>query len=233
MKLIERIKDSDFYKNKFEEWEATEQIIDDKKSFWCLKAKGSEYQKVCLYVDDHFMAVYGDYGTMTFNQMTWKGSVYNLQYDNIGYQMAKLSSDSKKSLEVFDYYKCRKDIFDWLIERLKYKYGIEDDLIESIISLLNDNTYLNDFEIEDFCDESECDELTGIIEFTNECLNNTDEYEWIYFLRGSNLGDFDEECESVLWNAGNEIDQRYFINMYALQVCAEKLNSIRGIDNDQ
>lgn len=48
--------------NHFDNWEATEQIIDDKKAFWCIKKPESEYQKVCLYRDGCNMFIYGDYG---------------------------------------------------------------------------------------------------------------------------------------------------------------------------
>lgn len=83
MKLIDRIENAKHYIDKFSKWEASEIIIDDKKAFWCLKKQGSEYQKVCLYRDGCNMFIYGDYGQFTFDKMTWLGSVYNLEYDNV------------------------------------------------------------------------------------------------------------------------------------------------------
>lgn len=188
-----------------------------------LRKPGSEYQKVCLYRDGCNMFVYGDYGQFTFDSMTWTGSVYNLEYDNIGYQMEKLNRDSRNAIYVFDDTKCEKDIYDWLKERLRNRYDIEEDIIKEIIKFFNDNLYVLDSEIEEFCEKHDLEELEDILSFTKDALENIDEYEWISFLRSSNLGEFDEECESELWNAGKCIHQRYFICMYALQVCGEKL----------
>ena len=84
-----------------------------------LRKPGSQYQKVCLYRDGCNMFVYGDYGQFAFDNMTWTGSVYNLQYDNIGYQMEKLNHESRESLRVFDESKCEEDIYDWLKEHLE------------------------------------------------------------------------------------------------------------------
>ena len=188
-----------------------------------LKKPGSQYQKVCLYRDGCNMFVYGDYGQFTFDNMTWLGSVYNLQYDNIGYQMEKLNYESRQTLRVFDEDKCEEDIFGWLKERLEYRYDVEEETIENIIKLFKDEQYMLDSEIEEFCVENNLIEIEDILYFTKDALESIDEYEWISFLRNSNLGEFDEECESELWNAGKCIHQRYFICMYALQVCGEKL----------
>ena len=115
--------------NHFDDWKVTEQIFDDKKAFWCIKKPNSEYQKVCLYRDGCNMFVYGDYGQFTFDSMTWLGSVHNLQYDNIGYQMEKLDRDSKSTLYIYDESQCEKDIYAWLKERLENRYDIEEDVI--------------------------------------------------------------------------------------------------------
>ena len=101
-KLVDYIKGSEHYINEFTTWEASERIIDDNKAFWMLRKPGSQYQKVCLYRDGYNMFVYGDYGQFAFDNMTWTGSVYNLQYDNIGYQMEKLNYESREALRVFD-----------------------------------------------------------------------------------------------------------------------------------
>lgn len=224
MNLIEHIENSAWYAKEFDKWEATEQIIDDNKTFWMLRKPGSEYEKVCLYVDGYTMMVYGDYGTMTFNQMTWKGSVYNLQYDNIGYQMEKLSYESKESLRVYDQSACEEDIIDWLKQTLEDS-DVEEALIERIVEYFNESDFISTYNIQEYCEMNDCDELVCILDFVNDCLRHTDEYEWIAFLRNNTdtLGEFDEVCESELWKAGKRIHQRYFINMYALQVCGEKL----------
>ena len=170
------------------------------------------------------MFVYGDYGQFTFDNMTWTGSVYNLQYDNIGYQMEKLNHESRESLRVFDDNKCIDDIFDWLKEQLEDLYNIEDEIIEKIIKFFKESVYIHDSHIDEFCIQNDIEELKDILLFTERALENTDESMWIVFLRSSNLEDFDDPCESYLWNAGKCIHQRYFICMYALQVCGEKLS---------
>lgn len=222
-KLVDYINGSEHYIKEFATWEASEQIIDDNKAFWMLRKPGSQYQKVCLYRDGCNMFVYGDYGQFTFDNMTWTGSVYNLQYDNIGYQMEKLNYESRQTLRVFDEDKCEEDIFSWLKERLENRYDVEEEIIEKTIKLFKDEPYLLDSEIEEFCIENDLIEIEDILYFTKDALESIDEYEWISFLRNSNLGEFDEECESELWNAGKCIHQRYFICMYALQICGEKL----------
>lgn len=219
MKLIENIKNAEYYIKEFAEWEASEQIIGSNKSIWCLKKKGSTYQKVCLYVDGHFMVVYGDYGTMTFSQMTWWGNVYNLRYDNIECQIETLSPESREALNKFDESTCRKDVFNWFKKVLKDKCNIET--IEKAFLFLKNESYLTSSDIREFCKDNNCNKLKGIMEFTRECLDHTDEHEWISFLRTADFEEYDSEGD--LWNAGKEIDQRYYINMYALQVCAEKL----------
>ncbi|GLB26521.1 hypothetical protein LXJ15735_27620 [Lacrimispora xylanolytica] len=230
MNLIEHIENSGWYAKEFDKWEATEQIIDDNKAFWCLRKPGSEYEKVCLYRDNYTMVVYGDYGTMTFDQMTWKGSVYNLHYDNIGYQMEKLNHESKKTLYTYDESACEEDIIDWLKQTLSDR-DIEEELIDRITEYFNESDFVDTYDIEQYCEMNECDELVGLLDFVNDCSHHTGEYEWIAFLRSTDFSKYDEECESELWNAGKRIDQRYFINMYALRVCGEKLKKLKEVSN--
>ena len=189
-----------------------------------LRKPGSQYQKVCLYRDGCNMFVYGDYGQFTFDSMTWAGSVYNLQYDNIGYQMEKLNHESRESLRVFDESKCEEDIYDWLKEHLEDLYDLDDKIIQKIINFFKESTYIHDSHIDKLCTENDINEVKDILYFTKRALENSDEYDWIVFLRNSNLEDFDDPCESYLWNAGKCIHQRYFICMCALQVCGEKLS---------
>lgn len=225
-KLIENIQGFEHYEKKFATWEATEQIIDDTKAFWCLKKPGSVYEKVCLYRDGCNMFVYGDYGQFTFDSMTWLGAVYNLEYDNIGYQFEKLNYNCKQSLQVFDDNKCEQDIYEWLRYHLEDEFEDENDIatiISKFKAFYSNGFYISDYDIEEFCDENNRDDLCSIFEFVKDCLHNIDEHEWIAFLRNSNLEDFDEVCESSLWNAGRVIDQRYYICLYALKVCGDKL----------
>ena len=71
---------------------------------------------------------------------------------------------------------------------------------------------------------SNCYEYMDLVQFVNDAYCNCgDEYDWVSYLRESNLGDFEDECESSLWNAGRKVSQSYYINMYALQACRDKL----------
>lgn len=224
-KLIDYIENAKYYQKEFAEWEAFEQVIDENKAFWMLKKPGSLYQKVCLYRDGYNMFVYGDYGQFTFDSMTWTGSVYNLEYDNIGYQMEKLSHESRQSLKVFDEYKCREDITSWLKYQLEEYYNLENEEIEKVVSFIENIPC--SIEIDDFCnDKNPFFDIEDILIFTKDCFENAEEYDWISFLRNNynRLYDFgDEPSESWLWNAGKCIHQRYFVCMYALQVCGKKL----------
>ncbi len=227
MKLIDKIESPEYYIKKFSTWEATEQIFDDKKAYWCLRKPNSNVEKVCLYRDGCNMFIYGDYGQFTFDSMTWIGSVYNLEYDNIGYQMEKLNYESKQTLYCYDDNYCEEDILDWMESVIEDRYSsiADDDELDEIIvkskECLKDYT----FDVDGFCEKYNCEELRELLDFTDDLLQHTDEYEWISFLRNNSgtLSDFDEPCESSLWKAGKRINQRYFICMYALQICGEKL----------
>ena len=224
MKLTEHIENFEYYKKEFDTWEAEEMVIDKNKAFWQLKHPNDSFRKVCLYRDGCNMFVYGDYGQFTFDSMTWLGNVRNLEYDNIGYQMEKLNYDSRQTLNAFDEFQCEKDIIDWLKERLEDVYEMKAEEIENVINLFKEIHDIYTFDIDEFCSTNHLEDIKDIIEFTDECLSHTDEYEWIAFLRSTSFDDFDEECESSLWKAGKTIHQRYFICMYALQVCGEKLD---------
>jgi hypothetical protein len=160
MKLEERIHNFECYEKKFSDWIATEIIIDDKKALWILKHPDSEYQKVCLYRDGKDMFVYGDYGQFSFDSMTWTGSVYNLEYNNIGYQMEKLNYESKHSLNVFDNVQCEKDIIDWCVEMIERNYEhIREDDEEISLLCLKVKEYLSTRykgDSGDFCEQNNC-----------------------------------------------------------------------------
>ena len=116
------------------------------------------------------MFVYGDYGQFTFDSMTWTGSVYNLEYDNIGYQMEKLNHESKESLRVFDDDKCIDDIFEWMKEQLESYYSLEEDEIEKVLKFFNPDTWddVDEIDIEEFCDKNDLSEVENIIDFTRD-----------------------------------------------------------------
>lgn len=223
-KLEEKIENFEYYEKEFATWIPKEIIIDDKKAFWELRKPDSEYRKVCLFRDGHNMYVYGDYGSFTFDSMTWLGSPYNLEYNNFGYQMEKLDRESRQSLKVFDEYACEEDIKDWIEWYLEDKYENNEELANDIFKYVKSNYMLMDYEIKEYCEENNLKEFEDLIIFVKDCLNHVDEYEWIPFLRNSNLEDFEDPYESLLWNTGIRTHQKYYVNMYALKVLGEKLN---------
>jgi hypothetical protein len=230
-KLEENLENFEYLEKKFSEWQATEIIMSDKRAFWQLKAKNSECQKVCLYRDGHTMFVYGDYGQLVFDSMTWEGSPYNLQYDNIGYQMEKLSNDCRNTLHVFDDSECKKDILEWFKNKVQeYFFEIsEEDCIkveDFLESILDSNYIFCEDEIRDYLQENGLSDIEDIAVFTGQLLwRATDEIDYVSYLRNNDFSDFDDMSGSDLWNAGKRISQRYFINMYALKVLRDKLQA--------
>ena len=233
MTLEENIIGFETYKQQFESWTATETIFDEKRALWQLKLDNSDFIKVCLYRDGKDMFVYGDYGQFTFDSMTWLGDVYNLQYDNTGYQMEKLSYNSKQNLYAFDSAKCEEDIIDWCIEIIDKKYSYirntEDEyiqLIELIKNALTNHAYCLD--VYEFCEKNNCGDIINLLDFTDDLLSNTDEYDWIAYLRNNTakIDEYEDNFASSLWNAGKSISQSYFICMYALKICGQKLKNM-------
>lgn len=229
MTLKERI--SDYTKKEFESWEAHEVLIDDKRAMWSLQKPGSEYRKVCLYRDGKDMFIYGDYGQYTFDNMTWDGSVYNLEYENLGYQMEKLSLETKNAIHQYDENACEEDIYEWLSDRLENRYELDENMQKRLVNVIKSNP--------DYCDKAlywlqqhDLTELENLVWFVYECLENTDEYDWIPFLRTNceALENFDEVTECDLWHAGERVVPNYYVSMYALQVCKEKLEKEREIN---
>lgn len=231
-KLLDYIQDSKHYIKMFAEWNATEQIIDKNKAFWMLKAPDSEYQKVCLYRDGCNMFVYGDYGQMTFDSMTWLGDVYNLHYNDIRYQMEKLSRQTRDGLNTFDEQKAKKDIMSWFKDTLANSRDIwEDKDINKITRFVKSKCPCNTIYITEFVKKNHfSNKVFKLIEFVSDLLDHAgDSTDFIAFMNNNYdvLEIFDEACESSLWSAGQDIDQRYFICMYALQVCGEKLKVLK------
>lgn len=223
MKLEDTIYNVDIYINKFNSWDVKEIKIDDKKGFWEIRKPGSEIEKVCLFSDGYHMCIYGDYGCYTFDKMTWFGTPRNLQYDNISYQNEKMSSDTKESVYVFDEDAITEDIIDWIKEVAVERYGYHETKINLLLEkiIFQEFSY---FDVDDFCYENECDDLIELLDFSVGLYkNSSDEFEYIGYLRDSNLEAFDEVCESQLWRAGKRTNQGYLVSLLALKICGEKL----------
>ena len=223
------------YVKKFDSWEAKKIEIDDTRAYWELRKPGSRVEKICLYRDGYTMFVYGDYSNIVFDAMTWLGAPDNLPYDNMPYLMEKLSKVSLDAIHVYDEESARDDIIDWIKYKIrteysylfendeKYKEGIEK--IENFVREQGDVWYYDESEISEFCEENELFLIEDLIKFTANALSHTDEYEWVSFLRGTDFSSIGEEYNSDLWDAGKRIDQRFYINMYALKLISEKLRN--------
>lgn len=226
-KLEDMIQHFDAYKKRFSGWEASEIIIDGNKAFWQLKKPGSNVQKVCLYRDGCNMFVYGDYGQLVFDSMTWIGNPWNLQYDNFDYQMEKLSHSCREEMHCFDESVAEEQFLEWAKDYLMNE-GAESSLVEKCIEFLKkDVWYRSEYDVEEFCEEDiqNCD-YQGFLKFCYDAMDHmSDEIDWVSFLRSNTKiwEDYSDVSDSDLWGIGKCIHQRYFINMYAIRVIAEKL----------
>lgn len=233
MKLEDAILNVECYVNRFNSWDVKEIIIDNQKAFWEIRKPGSQIQKVCLFRDGSNMCIYGDYGSYTFDKMTWLGSPYNLEYNNLGYQNQKMSYDTKNNVYVFDEDAVTEDIMDWFKDTAVNSYDYDEteiNLLAEKIDLRN-NPYVD---VEGFCSENNCDDLIELLQFTVELYENSDdEIDYIGYLRGSNLEDFEEVCDSSLWKAGKRISQTYLVSLLALKICGEKLRCQKEKDDEK
>ena len=177
------------------------------------------------------MYIYGDYGSYSFDKMTWLGSPYNLEYNNLGYQNEKMSYYTKNNVYMYDDESATEDIIDWIKEVAVDRYDYHESEINLLLEKIDirNNPYID---IIGFCYENECDDLIELLEFSMELYENSnDEIEYISYLRNSNLEAFDEVCESQLWKAGKRISQNYLVSLLALKICSEKLKCQRDDEN--
>jgi hypothetical protein len=209
-----------YYKNLFAGWEAEEHIISDTKALYILQKPGSRMEKICMFRDDNTLFIYGDYGQFSFDNMTWLATPSNLPYNNLGYLTEKMGAEQKKSIMIYHEDACREDILDWLRGRLEERFDINDEVISKLLRYFVNTPY-----IIELCKKYDVAGLEDILYFTRNALDNIDKYEWISFLRSNcdMLDKFEEAGESDLWNAGQRINPKFYINLYALQVLGEKL----------
>lgn len=233
MKLVERIyKEVPNIINIFQTWEAKEQIISDKSTFYMLKDPNSEYQKVCLYSDGHHMFLYGDYGTYIFDDMTFIGNPFNLPYENLPYLLEKMNQNCKETLYIFNEKICEEDIKKWTKEVLE-NYIDEEEKIGQLISLFDEASTisLSYHDIQNkllhlFPNIKDKEEIMDILCITSEALYHSESQEsYEYFLQENHNEIMDiDDYSSDLFKAGKEIDIRFLISLYAMQVCKNKLN---------
>lgn len=235
-KLYKCIKNKEYYKEKFESWTAQEKAFGDRRFIWELTKPDSMTEKISLFKDGNTLIVYGDYGQYCFSNMTWDGTVYNLDYDNIDYQFSKLDNDSKERLYIFTAEQAKLDIIEWVKSVLRNNNTISETDINHLIDFLNNNDfdYVDNFiskhetfvEIEDF--------VTFVYELFKN-VENEEKAEYIDFLRRNTsiIEDFDVDVYSCdLWNAGMVIHQRYYVAMYALEICSKKLKEKNNIKDN-
>lgn len=237
-KFLKHLKNKEYYEKLFNTWVPYEQHIDEEHDIWRLQSPEYKSEFVAMYRDGYRLFIYGSYGNLIFDQMTWKGNPHNLAYESLDYQMGKLSHDCYENIHVFDSDYCREDIIKWFNEQINDNYNICDKLYDEIDKFLKIpyNSDLEDylaFDVDEiFADDPDYDEILddaesikNLAEFVSEALNNTDKYEWISFLRRSNLDEFEEVGGSFLWNAGERINQKFYINLYAMYILSEKLKN--------
>lgn len=221
-----------YYEKLFKDWIATETIVDENKAIWELKNPENESQKICLYKDRYTLFVYGAYGQYSFDSMTWIADIHTIAYDNLDYQFQKLNNDSKKALYVFDNTQAKDDIITWFKQILNENYSVTDYQVTTAINFLNkyDNEIITP--VDDFISDtpSVC-EFEDLLKFTCKLLKTVSESDekadYISFLRNntSTIDDFEDASQSSLWNIGMITHQSYYITMYALKLCSEKLKS--------
>jgi len=178
--------------------------------------------------------IYGDWGHFSFDKINWTCNVHNLEYGDLDYQMRKLSRESQMAVYLYDESTCSQHIIDWLQDCLHPTCANCNDIIEAFRQFLDDNVWvLSNCDIDEFCEKHNCDELTDIFYFVSEALLNTDENEWIAWLRNniSRLEEFEDSYTSTLWDAGKCINQGFLVSMYALEVCSEKLQLEKEQEN--
>ncbi len=185
-----------------------------------------------MFRDAFNVYIYGDYGSYTFDKMTWLGSPYNLEYNNLGYQNEKMSHDTKQSVYAFDSDEVAEDIIEWFKDIAVDQYDYDETEINSLAEKINLQK-IPYFDVYDFCYENNCDTLNELLVFCSELYENSnDEYNFINYLRNSNLDYFEESYESSLWRAGERISQSYLVSLLALKICSEKLRSQNGEEDE-
>ena len=226
-KVYDAIKEKKAYRDRFKTWEASELIIDENRALYQLKKPGSEYQKVCMYRDGPNAFFYGDYGQFSFDSLTWLADPHNLQYDNIGYQMEKLNRESKDSLMVFVEDNAIDDIIEWAKDRLEQRFNVSEYGIKTIVKYLKGNAdkYYDAYDLIEA--HPSLADTENFIELIDEMIEAASNGEIAYYAclnsHYNDLGEYDEISESSLWNAGKTVHQRFFINLYAMEVCGKKL----------
>ena len=222
MKFEELLCDFEYYKKRFNEWDASEKVFDQDTAAWELVCPSDSTQKVSLYRDKKDIFIYGMYGQSSFNNENEISSAHSLNYED-SYLMLKFLDPAIRE-SWWDYEVWKRDFTTWLtdyIENAKHDSAKVIEFIEGKLSCMNPEFYISDY-----CERNHCLELMSVISFAWSALRNehaTDD-EWITFLVDSDVYSIEEDVEnSRLWSAGVDINEDYFICMLALSICSEKI----------
>ena len=220
------------YEEKFKKWEASRIIIDKDKSIWELKSVDGSGEKVSLYRDKTDMFVSGTYGQLTFDRVDPSSSVHtiiNIDDDEINFQnLSYLCREDVRNC--FSRESLVEDIFLWLKKQIESEVEDADRLAREFTDLaMNGEFFDSPDEVKEYCELNKCEESCELLEFIQTCFDSAynSSQDWNLFLETSSYYELDSRCDKIgensLFCAGVRVSQNYYINMYALQVCSEKL----------
>lgn len=225
-KVYDNIKDKEYYKALFTNWEATKTIIDAGKAVYELKNPDSKNQKVCMYRDGTDVFFYGSYGHFAFNNLPWLAAPNNLPYDNFLYFVGRLSSDSEKALYAYDKENAKGDIIEWAKESLIDHFELSDLQIETVLRYFDGKE--NDcYDEDDFVLKHDLPDIEDFLCTVNALLDAATEgggyYTNALYQYERALSEYDENYATELCGAGCGLCQKFYICMYAMEVCSKKI----------
>lgn len=152
----------------------------------------------CCYMNiifhKNFIYISGDLREAVYD-CTWQTSLKNSSKSNFSYLTGKLSCVKHGKYEWRSDW-CLEDIEEWRKDILDDRYNDVDD-----------KEWLDKFN-----------------DFHESLTDNTEsKYQFIGHLQNSDLDEFDEFCESALWNAGQRINEDLIIYWVALEMAYEQV----------
>lgn len=218
-KIYDSLKDGKYYKDMFRKWEASKTVIDATKALYELKNPKSKDAKICMYRDGTNVFLYGSYGQFTFDSLTWLATPNNLQYDNISYMVEKLSDESRNAVYTFDENCAKSEILEWVRDRLRHYYALSDAQISNVLKYFLCKS-CHFFDIHKLISE---DFIFIVEELIDATYSGEKNYKRVICENAEILSSYDDDYELNLYNAGQTLNQRFCICMYAMEVCARKL----------
>lgn len=139
----------------------------------------------------------GDLGEAVY-WCTWKTSWQNIANSSFGYLLGKLQCVTHGK-ESYDSDECTQELDSWYEE------------------------FISDNEEDDF-PEGYFDKMKEFVEEAKRY--NSDEFEWISWLRDSDMDEFEDPCDSPLWTFGQQINNRLYGYWVAFHMIKEQLECI-------